>query len=64
RRRLAASTGLETWGRIPFDPRLGEASDRGIPAVVASEDSPSARAFRVLARRLAEPGEAGEEQAR
>ena len=62
--RLAAATGLEIWGRIPFDPRLGEASDRGAPAVAGSEDSPGARAFRALARRLAEPGEAGEEQAR
>lgn len=62
--RLAGATGLEVWGRIPFDPRLGEASDRGVPAVVAEVDSPSARAFRALAGRLAEPGGPGGERGR
>lgn len=57
--RLAAASGLEVWGRIPFDPALGEASDRGAPAVVAEGDSPAARAFRALARRLSEPGGSG-----
>lgn len=58
--RLAGATGLEVWGRIPFDPCLGEASDRGAPAVVADADSPAARAFRTLAGRLTEVGAAGE----
>ena len=62
--RLAGATGLEIWGRIPFDPRLGEASDRGAPAVAAGEDSPSARAFRALAGRLAGLGAAGQEGGR
>ena len=59
--RLAGATGLEVWGRIPFDPRLGEMSDRGAPAMAAGGDSPSARAFRALAGRLAELGGAGKE---
>ena len=50
--RLADATGLEVWARIPFDPRLGEASDRGVPVVPAGVDTPSARAFRALAARL------------
>ena len=52
--RLADATGLEVWARIPFDPRLGEASDRGIAVVASEEDSPSAHAFRALAARLTE----------
>ena len=52
--RLADATGLEVWARIPFDPRLGEASDRGIAVVASGDDSPSADAFRALARRLTE----------
>lgn len=62
--RLAGATGLEIWGRIPFDPRLGEASDRGTPAVVAEGNSPSARAFRALAGRLAGLGGTGKEDGR
>ncbi len=56
--RLARSTGLEVWGRIPFDPRLGEASDRGAPAATAEGDAPGARAFRALAERLSGAGAA------
>jgi ATP-binding protein involved in chromosome partitioning len=55
--RLADATGLEVWARIPFDPRLGETSDRGVPVVVAGEDSPPGRAFRALAGRLTDIGE-------
>lgn len=62
--RLAGATGLEIWGRVPFDPRLGEASDRGAPAVAAGEDSPGARAFRALAGRVAGLAGAGEERGR
>ena len=67
--RLAEATGLEVWSRIPFDPRLGELSDRGVPAVVAAESSPGARAFQALAGRLsrhaeAEPAETGRERDR
>ena len=50
--RLADATGLEVWARIPFDPRLGAASDRGVPVVLEREHSPSAQAFRALAARL------------
>lgn len=60
--RLADATGFEVWGRIPFDPRLGEMSDRGVPVVLAEEDATSAHAFRSLARRLAVAGEPRTEQ--
>ncbi len=62
--RLAGATGLEIWSRIPFDPRLGEGSDRGVPAVIAGGDSPGARAFRALAGRLADLGRTGKEDGR
>ena len=50
---LVDDTGLDVWARIPFDPKLGEASDRGIPVVAAAEESAGARAFRALAEHLA-----------
>ena len=62
--RLAGITGLEVWGRIPFDPRLGAASDRGAPVVVAGGDSPGARSLRALAGRLAGLGAPGEPSGR
>lgn len=49
---LAASSGLELWGRIPFDPRLGSATDRGRPVVLADPDAPAARALEGLVDRL------------
>lgn len=62
--RLAGATGLEVWGRIPFDPRLGEASDRGAPVAFAEGESAGVDAFRSLARRLARPGQPGEARGR
>lgn len=49
---LASSSGLELWGRIPFDPRLGATTDRGRPVVLSEPDAPSARALERLADRL------------
>lgn len=42
----------EVWARIPFDPRLGAATDRGEPPVLGSPDSPAARALAALADRV------------
>ena len=63
---LAQAGGLELWGRIPFDPRLGRTTDRGRPVVLAEPDAPAARALRSLADRLQEelPVRDGAEAAR
>lgn len=49
---LADSHDLELWARIPFDPVLGEATDRGRPVVGSEPDSASARALADLTERL------------
>jgi len=48
--RLAAEMGVPFLGRIPLDPAVGEACDRGTPFVSQAADSATARAFaRVVA---------------
>lgn len=49
----AAACGLPFLGRVPFDPRLAAAADRGHPFVLEHPDSPAAAALRQVARRLA-----------
>jgi ATP-binding protein involved in chromosome partitioning len=44
--------GVERLGSIPMAPDVAHAGDAGRPLVVASPDSPSAEAFRALARRV------------
>jgi len=51
-RRLAAESGLEEWARIPFDPALASATDRGEPLSVSDPSAETAVAFARLARRL------------
>lgn len=51
-RRLADETGLETWARIPFDPRLARGTDRGSPLAASEPDGAVGRAFHELADRL------------
>jgi len=48
-RRLAAAAGVPLWAEIPFDPRLGLATDRGEPPVLGTEDYAAARAMHELA---------------
>jgi ATP-binding protein involved in chromosome partitioning len=50
--RLAAESGVPLWGELPFDPRLGEATDRGRPLVLDEPDGEIARAFDGLAERV------------
>jgi ATP-binding protein involved in chromosome partitioning len=52
--RLAESSGLPIWARIPFEPRVGEATDRGRPWVMDDPEGEVARAFRELADRVVE----------
>ena len=48
--RLAADSGLEVWGRIPFEPAFASATDAGRPP--APDESAAARAVGALAQRL------------
>jgi ATP-binding protein involved in chromosome partitioning len=50
----AAQAGLPFLGRIPFDPRVAAAADRGRPFVLDHGESLAGRALRDLAARLAE----------
>lgn len=40
-------------GSVPLDPYVSEASDRGVPSVVAQPDRPQAKAFAAVSRQLA-----------
>ncbi len=51
--KAAEAIGAEFLGRIPLDPEVRKGSDAGKPMVVAHPDSPTAQAFRSLARRIA-----------
>lgn len=48
----AAQHGLPFLGRVPFDPRLAAAADRGRPFVLEHGDSPTGRALGEIARVL------------
>lgn len=56
---LASESDLPIWSRIPFDPRLGAATDAGRPGVLDLPDSPAARALARLADLLDGPGAQG-----
>ena len=51
-RELARATGHPIWAEIPFDPRLGEATDRGRPLILDHPGSIVAEAFSRLAERV------------
>ena len=53
-KRLEEETGLPVWGEIPFDPRLGAATDSGTPLVITDPDAHSSRAILALADRVVE----------
>jgi ATP-binding protein involved in chromosome partitioning len=52
--RLAREVGLPLLAQIPLDPRVGTGGDSGQPTVVATPESPAARALTALAGRVAE----------
>ncbi len=54
-RRLAEESGLPIWAEVPFDPRLGEATDRGVPPAAEQAANPVAEAFARIVARLEEP---------
>jgi ATP-binding protein involved in chromosome partitioning len=49
---LAKESGVPFLGRVPFDPELAAAADRGEPYVTAAPDTPAARALAALAAHL------------
>ena len=49
---LAAHAGIPFLGRIPFDPELAAAADRGTPFVTVAPDAEAARALTAIARRV------------
>ena len=49
----SAYGGTEVLGRLPFDHRMAEACDQGVPFVTKFPDSPTAEAFFQLQKRLA-----------
>jgi ATP-binding protein involved in chromosome partitioning len=51
--RTAAELGIPFLGRVPFDPRLATAADRGRPFVVDFAGTPTGRALREVAGQLA-----------
>jgi ATP-binding protein involved in chromosome partitioning len=51
---LATESGVPFLGRVPFDPALAAAADRGEPYVAASPEAPAAKALRAIADRLRE----------
>jgi ATP-binding protein involved in chromosome partitioning len=52
--RTAAQLGIPFFGRVPFDPRLAAAADRGQPFVRDHGESLAGRALREVATRLAD----------
>ena len=53
-RRLEDESGVPVWAEIPFDPRLGAATDSGTPLVITDPDARSCRAILALADRVEE----------
>jgi ATP-binding protein involved in chromosome partitioning len=49
---LARDAGVPFLGRVPFDPALAAAGDRGEPYVAAAPDAPAARALTAIATAL------------
>lgn len=50
--RLANESGVPFLGRVPFDPELAAAADRGVPYVTTAPEAPAARALSAIAARL------------
>jgi ATP-binding protein involved in chromosome partitioning len=52
--RLAENYAVEVLGRLPLDIVIRETTDSGNPVVASASDSPSARAYAALAKRVEE----------
>jgi len=51
-KKIADELGVPFLGRVPLDPRICEDSDRGVPFVVEHTDSPAAKAFMEIVKRI------------
>lgn len=49
---MARDLGVLLLAEVPFDPRLAEVGDQGVPLAVAAPDAPAAAAFRQVAQAL------------
>jgi ATP-binding protein involved in chromosome partitioning len=47
------ATGVDLLARIPIEPSVSVAAERGVPTVIESPESTTAAAFRELARKVA-----------
>jgi ATP-binding protein involved in chromosome partitioning len=57
--RAAEKLGIPFLGRVPIDPAIRVGGDTGNPIVIATPDSPQAKAFREIATKLAAALEGG-----
>jgi len=53
-KRISEDLGAPFLGRIPIDPKICEDSDSGIPFIVNHSDSPSAKAFMEIVKKIEE----------
>jgi ATP-binding protein involved in chromosome partitioning len=44
-KKMAEETGIPFLGGIPIDPKVGVASDKGVPFVIENPNSPATKAF-------------------
>ena len=51
---LSAQLKVPYLGSVPLDPTVSEASDRGVPSIVANPERPQSLAFKEIAGRLAQ----------
>ena len=58
-REQAEKLGIPFLGRVPIDPAIRVGGDTGNPIVIATPDSPQAKAFREIAAKLAAALESG-----
>ena len=50
--RIAEDLNVPFLGKIPIDPKISEEADKGIPFVVGHIDSPAAKAFRKVVKKV------------
>ncbi|MCL2786608.1 MAG: Mrp/NBP35 family ATP-binding protein [Methanomassiliicoccaceae archaeon] len=50
--RTATEMGIQFLGRVPIEPKITESGDSGVPVVVSSPDSASAKAFMDIADKI------------
>jgi len=59
--KTAQELGIEFLGKIPMEPKVVEAGDKGKPVVIAEPDSPSAKAIKEIVEKIISKIEKGKE---